>query len=536
MNKTFKMTSIGLAVMAINGAAVAQLRIDGDTSGVGANDTIFNNGGASVYIVGNNDNNPDDGEGVYIRSQGNADNNTGAYIYTQGRQNRLQAGAAGGSNEIRGETNNITGVTNVNTTGNAATNIGNAAAAVNVSGTTSINTGAGNANATNINTVGTGNVTIGNNSAPANTTRIQSSQNIITGASNQITATGANTIGGASNAINATGNNTMTAGGNNAITATGNNNISATIDNDVRATRDNLISATRNNAISAAANNTMTAAGNNTIAATGANSINAITAPTNNMTATTANNIQGPVNNIGTSAASVNSIGNTNTATRVTATAGNASQALVNNSANTLVSGGTSGLTARTGTANQTTNAQVLLSNAGGTTVDANGKILTQGAQGYTAPTAPTAAVTLTNGYGNTHGLVVTESQATLSGGTQSSSLTLNDRHARFSNAATGAPITVTGVADGRDDFDAVNVRQFAAAVAAVSAQANIPGLQHNQDRSIGVGLGNFMGKSALALGMNYRSESRTVFRVTVSSGVDGGAKPVVGAGASWAF
>jgi hypothetical protein len=178
----------------------------------------------------------------------------------------------------------------------------------------------------------------------------------------------------------------------------------------------------------------------------------------------------------------------------------------------------------------------VLLSNAGGTTVDANGKILTQGAQGYAEPTVPTAAVTLTNGYGNTHGLVVTESQTTLSGGTQSSSLTLDDRYARFSNAATGAPITVTGVADGRADFDAVNVRQFAAAVAAVSAQANIPGLQQNQDRAIGVGLGNFMGKSALALGVNFRSDNNALFRVTVSSGVDGGARPVVGAGAAWAF
>ena len=46
--------------------------------------------------------------------------------------------------------------------------------------------------------------------------------------------------------------------------------------------------------------------------------------------------------------------------------------------------------------------------------------------------------------------------------------LTLNDSGATFSNAATGAPTRVTGVANGAGDFDAVNVRQFSAAVAGV--------------------------------------------------------------------
>jgi hypothetical protein len=179
----------------------------------------------------------------------------------------------------------------------------------------------------------------------------------------------------------------------------------------------------------------------------------------------------------------------------------------------------------------------VLLHNTAGTSVDANGKILTNGATGYVSPNAATAAVTLTNGLGNTHGLVVTESQTTLSGGTQSSSMTLTDRAATFSNAQTGAPITVTGVANGRADFDAVNVRQFAGAIAAVSAQANIPALSAGQDRNFGVGLGHFMGKSALAMGMSVRGSGNSIYKATLSSGLNAGtSQAVVGVGAAWGF
>jgi hypothetical protein len=369
---------------------------------------------------------------------------------------------------------NSGGTTNIGTGGNVI-NVGRALSTNNIGGTTNV-TGT-----TSINTTLSANTTIG--------TLNGTSDNVLQGRSNTLTATGANSITGATNAI------------------------------------------------TAATSNTISAATSNTISATGATGENNLTAATNNMTATTANNIQGPVNNIGTSSVSENWMGNTGAATTVTATAGNARQALANGSANTTVTEGTSALTARVGTANVTTTGQVLLSNTAGTTVDANGKILNFGATAYVNPSAPTAAVTLTNGYGNTHGLVVTESQTTLSGGTQSSSMTLTDRAATFSNAQTGAPITVTGVADGSADFDAVNVRQFAGAIAAVAAQANIPSLAAGQDRTFGIGVGNFMGKSALAMGMNIRGSGNAVYKVTLSSGLmDGGKKAVVAAGAAWGF
>ena len=95
----------------------------------------------------------------------------------------------------------------------------------------------------------------------------------------------------------------------------------------------------------------------------------------------------------------------------------------------------------------------------------------------------------------------------------------------------------MTGVADGRNDFDAINVRQFAGAIASVTAQANIPPLAAGQNANVGVGLGSFMGKSGFALGMNLRSGGNATYKLSVSSALSEGAKQaVVGAGAAWSF
>jgi hypothetical protein len=147
------------------------------------------------------------------------------------------------------------------------------------------------------------------------------------------------------------------------------------------------------------------------------------------------------------------------------------------------------------------------------------------------------ARVTVTNSLGNTHGLVVGESSTTLSGGTRSTNLTLNDNGATFSNAATGAPTRVTGVANGAGDFDAVNVRQFSAAVAGVAASANIPGLDTNKTTSVGVGLGSYMNSQALAFGGSYRFSDKGVLRASLATGLNtGGSKTTFGIGAGWSW
>lgn len=172
---------------------------------------------------------------------------------------------------------------------------------------------------------------------------------------------------------------------------------------------------------------------------------------------------------------------------------------------------------------------------AGGVGVDANGKLTANA-----TPTQTTSALTVTNTTtGQTHGFVVNETQAVMSGGTHSTSLTLNDNGARFSNSATGAPVTVTGVADGQQDFDAVNYRQLkqiAAGVAGVSAMANIPQVDQNKTFAIGVGLGNFQSQTALALGASYRVAQNAVIKASAST-TNAERKTTVygvGAGFSW--
>lgn len=481
-------------------AAVLMALLGAATTGHVNAQSFYDNGQRAV-LLGDPDNTSDGGAAIFSEgsaaasglvlydAEGNTVNGR-AELYGNDVLLRSNGGISLDSattNTITGANNNINGTTTIT----GATNITGATTvtgtttltgATSVTGVTTINT-SGSA-ATGINTgTSTGDVTIGNS---LNTTNIQSATNNINGTTNNINGT-TNNVTGATN-INVNTN---------------------------------------------AATNINTGSSQGAVTLGNSANITSLNSATNNIGV----NAYATTNNIGTgAAASTNSIGNAQTLTTVTATAGNASQSLANNSANTLVSGGASGLTPRTGVANVATSAQVLLRNSGGTTIDANGKILAAGATGYVAPTAPTAALTLTNGYGDTHGLVVTESQTTVSGGTQSSSLTLTDTNARFSRASSGAPITVTGVADGRNDFDAVNVRQFAGAVAAVSAQANIPGLQQGQDRSIGLGVGNFMGKTALAMGLNFRANNAAVYRLSVSTGTQGGTKPVVGAGAAWSF
>src|SRR5581483_1163191 len=125
-----------------------------------------------------------------------------------------------------------------------------------------------------------------------------------------------------------------------------------------------------------------------------------------------------------------------------------------NTSATTSVTSGQSILDSTS-----TTAGQVSVVNRGEATPHAT--IGTNGAITMTTASATesTASLTLTNGIGNTHGVVVTEQQTVLSGGTHSTSLVLGDEGATFSNVETGGPTRVSGVADGTSDFDAVNLR-----------------------------------------------------------------------------
>ncbi|MEI8345422.1 MAG: YadA C-terminal domain-containing protein, partial [Candidatus Omnitrophota bacterium] len=158
---------------------------------------------------------------------------------------------------------------------------------------------------------------------------------------------------------------------------------------------------------------------------------------------------------------------------------------------------------------NGTTNTVSLQADADGLTTNAYTRLNLQ----------PTSASLLVNtDSGIAHGIVVDQTHTVLSGGTNSTSMTLDDSGATFRNDQTGGPAKVTGVADGTSDYDAVNYRQLGKAysgIAAASALAGIPPITPGKKFAIGGGYGYFEGQSALALGAKYAVNEN----VTLSGG-----------------
>ena len=124
----------------------------------------------------------------------------------------------------------------------------------------------------------------------------------------------------------------------------------------------------------------------------------------------------------------------------------------------------------------------------------------------------PTSSSLLVNtDSGVSHGISIGQTSTVISGGTTSTSLTLDDNGATFQDDDTSGPATVTGVADGVADYDAVNMRQYRkledrvdkswSGIASVAAIAAIPGPVPGKTSSLGLGFGNFESRNAVAVG-----------------------------------
>lgn len=157
--------------------------------------------------------------------------------------------------------------------------------------------------------------------------------------------------------------------------------------------------------------------------------------------------------------------------------------------------------------------------------------------------TGSSAALTMTNGLGNTHGIVITEDRTVISGGTRSSSMTLNDNGATFSNAATGLPIQVHGVADGTNPYDAVNKRQLDkvatraySGIAQIAAMQAVPAPIAGKNYSIGMGGGFYAGQQAIAFGGKAIVGENVSVGASVATGFGNTSDMAasVGAGFSW--
>jgi len=124
------------------------------------------------------------------------------------------------------------------------------------------------------------------------------------------------------------------------------------------------------------------------------------------------------------------------------------------------------------------------------------------------------------------HGLIVSPTETVVSGGTTSTTLTLNNTGATFRNTVTGGPARVSGVADGVNDNDAVNVRQYNVlkdgvekanmGIASVSALSAIPAALPGKRVALGAGYGYFEDESAVAIGV----KARVLENMSVSAGI----------------
>jgi len=187
------------------------------------------------------------------------------------------------------------------------------------------------------------------------------------------------------------------------------------------------------------------------------------------------------------------------------------------------------------------------------------GSAVTTTATRVTALTADGSGLTINNGgtvalknsvgndgYGPGHGLTIHPDNTVLSGGTTSTTLTLNNTGAAFANTATGGPARVTGVADGVYPYDAVNVSQLNglkkdierayAGVASISALSAIPATAAGKRFAIGAGYGYFEGENAIAIGVKARLGENFNIQAGVGVGVDNLKDSTYSANAGFSF
>ena len=213
---------------------------------------------------------------------------------------------------------------------------------------------------------------------------------------------------------------------------------------------------------------------------------------------------------------------NDGTNTSVYIDGSNADVTLVHNSASIGVNNGSKFIA---------TNNQLTAKTADGSGLTVNNSVTTPGA---------TVASLLNSAANGANGLTVKTDSTVMSGGTStgSTSLTLNNWGATFNN---NGPARVTGVADGKDDYDAVNYSQLQKAyigIASISALAAIPSTMPGKKFAIGAGYGYFEHESALAIGMKASLLDSLSVTAGVGFGVGSGpnASPSANAGFSYSF
>jgi trimeric autotransporter adhesin len=189
------------------------------------------------------------------------------------------------------------------------------------------------------------------------------------------------------------------------------------------------------------------------------------------------------------------------------------------------------------------TDATVDLHNGSNTLLfDATGASMTASdgtTTGSVAVTETQASVTVDNDTA-THGLWVGTTDTVLSGGTTSTTLTLDNAGAHLDNELDMGNNRIINLSDGINPMDAVNRRQLdkvqddlQSGIAAAAAIAAIPAPTPGHRFSVGIGGGFYEGNSAVAAGFNANLSDN--LRLTGSVGnSSGNTVSSVGLGFSW--
>ena len=168
-----------------------------------------------------------------------------------------------------------------------------------------------------------------------------------------------------------------------------------------------------------------------------------------------------------------------------------------------------------------------------GGTLGVTGNTTVGGTLGVTgATTLGSAAGTA----GNT--VVVSSSGVTASGG--GATVALANNRATFSGTG-GAPLILTGIANGQNQYDAVNFGQvqeieknMSRGISGATAVANIPQVDQGKQFAVGVGVGGFNGETAFAIGGSARIATNGVLKASVGFAGGGGSNTVWGVGGVW--
>ena len=163
----------------------------------------------------------------------------------------------------------------------------------------------------------------------------------------------------------------------------------------------------------------------------------------------------------------------------------------------------------------------------------------TSGTGGNTITVGSSGIVLTTPGVG-ANNVTVNSSGSSITGG--GATLAMANGRATFAGANT-SPITVTGVANGSNQFDAVNFgqlddleKQMSRGIAATGALMNIPQVEQNKTFALGVGVGGFNGETGWAIGGSLRVAKDGIIKARVGGAGGGGSKAVWGVGGGWSW